>query len=168
MMWDTDRQLRVWIPGIAMSKLRTRSRKGGGGVFNPPKYTQWKIEYAIKIREAFQNAQNNIFDLNSDDFSTPLIRGNIALCPFPSAKVELLFSGGMRGDPSNRLNGVLDVLLDKDLLGDCQLIYNDSTNHQPSGSYQCDKSKMVGTLIVISSVERVSFCFDKLNLWGGK
>lgn len=165
-MFDPEKEVRIWVPGPAMSKLRTRSRKGGGGVYNLQEYTNWKAMYALTIYRAFHEAKKTVFS-QKDDFSKAMIRGNTELCPIKSASVKMLFCGGMRGDPSNRLNGVLDVLLDANLLADAQIICNDSTNHQPQGFYQCDKSsKIVGTMIIVAPYIREKFNLDKLNNWG--
>ncbi|MEG4942413.1 hypothetical protein [Microcoleus sp. F4-D5] len=44
------------------------------------------------------------------------------------------------------------------MLGNAQIIKNDSTNQQPEGTYQCDtSSKYTGILIVITPTNRQYF-----------
>ncbi|MGE5659464.1 MAG: hypothetical protein ACM37W_22960 [Actinomycetota bacterium] len=165
-LWNADNQIRIWLPGQAKSKLRTRSQPSGRGVYNPAHYKRWKSEAAFAIYRAFWEAKKASLSL---DFNPNIcaVRGNVNLCPIECACVEILFVGGHRGDPSNRLNAILDLLLSEDLLGNARLIKNDSTNKQPEGSYQCDtSSQYTGSLIVITPSQRQKFTADKLDSWG--
>ena len=53
------------------------------------------------------------------------------------------------------------------MLGNAQIIKNDSTNQQAEGTYQCDtSSKYTGIMIVITPTKCQIFTPKKLDIWG--
>ncbi|HEY9849110.1 MAG TPA: hypothetical protein V6D28_06610 [Leptolyngbyaceae cyanobacterium] len=150
----SSRDLRIWLPGQVVSKLRPRF--GKGTAFLHPNYREWKNRTVTKIIAQLQ-CNSQTFDLERCMVS----QYSPTALPITSARVSVLFVGGHRGDPDNRFAAIIDSLVASGIL------VNDTASHNPAGRYETVNSRLhKGALVIVEPANIPKFCHTMLREWG--